>query len=219
MPWAAIQASVSGSGQYPRNPICRKRSPRAAPESIRRRIGVPCPIKDPNWVFPVSAWASKWITDTRPHPTWRATPVTSGQATVWSPPRITGTAPEDGHRQHGGLQAGHGRLDLARGHLHVPDVDDTQLYERVDAQRQMGPAAVVRQVIGQPHGLRAKTRSRSVRRAAVIGGAQDHGSGPGEGCRLVQGRGRHPEERGVGSEHVAQARHRHPPLLLGGGHE
>ena len=30
----------------------------------------------------VSAWASKWITDTRPQPTVWATPVTSGRAMV-----------------------------------------------------------------------------------------------------------------------------------------
>src|ERR1700724_3016696 len=57
------------------------------------RIGVPCPYMDPNWVSAVSAWASKWTTDTRPHPTCRATPVTSGRAMVWSPPRTTGTEP------------------------------------------------------------------------------------------------------------------------------
>ena len=90
---SAIQSSVSGSGQYPRSPICRNRSPRTAPDSIRRRMGVPCPYSEPNWVLPVSAWASKWMSDSRPQPTCRAVPVASGKVTVWSPPRITGNAP------------------------------------------------------------------------------------------------------------------------------
>src|SRR6266705_2733053 len=64
---SAIQASVAGSGQYPRSPICRNRSPRTAPDSISRRIGVPCPYSEPNWISPVSACASKWISDARPH--------------------------------------------------------------------------------------------------------------------------------------------------------
>ena len=84
---------MGGSGQYPRSPICRNRSPRTAPDSISRRIGVPCPYSDPNWVSPVSACASKWISDTRPQPTCLATPVASGKVTVWSPPRMTGIAP------------------------------------------------------------------------------------------------------------------------------
>ena len=91
--WPAIQSSVSGSGQYPRRPICRNRSPRTAPDSISRRIGVPCPYSEPNWVSPVSAWASKWISDSLPQPTCRAVPVASGNVIVWSPPRITGNAP------------------------------------------------------------------------------------------------------------------------------
>jgi hypothetical protein len=45
------------------------------------------------WFSPVSACASKWIIDTRPQPTCRATPVASGNAIVWSPPRMTGIAP------------------------------------------------------------------------------------------------------------------------------
>jgi len=79
---SAIQASVGGSGQYPRSPICRNRSPRTAPDSISRRIGVPCPYSEPNWVSPVSACASKWISDTRPQPTCLATPVASGKVIV-----------------------------------------------------------------------------------------------------------------------------------------
>ncbi len=39
------------------------------PTRSSRRIGVPCPCSEPNWESPVSAWASKWITETRPQPT------------------------------------------------------------------------------------------------------------------------------------------------------
>ena len=42
---------------------------------------------------PVSACASKWIIETRPWPRCCATPAASGQATVWSPPRVSGMAP------------------------------------------------------------------------------------------------------------------------------
>ncbi len=56
-------------------------------------MGCPWPIREPNSLSPVSACASKCRTLTRPQPTDRATPVTSGQVTVWSPPRMTGMAP------------------------------------------------------------------------------------------------------------------------------
>ena len=66
MPCWAIQASSGGSGQYPRRPIWMNWSPRTAPDSMSRRIGSPCPYSDPNWMSPVSACASKWITEIRP---------------------------------------------------------------------------------------------------------------------------------------------------------
>ena len=45
-------------------------------------IGVPCAYSEPNWVSPVSACASKWISETRPQPTCRAVPVASGSVMV-----------------------------------------------------------------------------------------------------------------------------------------
>ena len=43
---------------------------------------------------PVSACASKWIIEIRPWPSTLATPLASGKVTEWSPPRMTGMAPE-----------------------------------------------------------------------------------------------------------------------------
>ena len=100
-----------------------------------------------------------------PTPRGGPRPVTSGQAMVWSPPRITGRAPGCGHLLHRRLQAGHRRLDLAGRHLDVADVDHPELDQRVDAEGQVGPAAVVRQIVGQPDGLRAEAGARAVRRA------------------------------------------------------
>ena len=90
---SAIQSRTSGGGQYPRRPTCRNRSPRTAPDSMSSRIGCPCPISEPNSIVPVSACASKWMRETRPQPSARATPVAFGHVTVWSPPSTTGIAP------------------------------------------------------------------------------------------------------------------------------
>ncbi len=76
----------------------------------------------------VSACASKWTTETRPAPRWRATPVTSGSAMVWSPPSTTGTAPVRAMAWTAS-QPLEGRLDLARGHVHVADVADLHAEE------------------------------------------------------------------------------------------
>ena len=100
-------------------------------------MGVPCPYSEPNWVSPVSAWASKWITDTRPHPTCRATPVDVGQGDG------VVTAEHDRHGAGGrpcvtrGLQRAQRLLDLARRHLHVADVHHAELHERVDPEGQV----------------------------------------------------------------------------------
>jgi len=125
-------------------------------------MGVPWPSNEPNCVFPVSAWASKWMTETRPQPTARATPVTSGRAMVWSPPRITGTAPERAHALDGVFESFQGPLDLTGRHLHVADVDHAQFEEGIDAQGQVGTPAVMGQVIGDANGLRSETAPRTV---------------------------------------------------------
>ena len=80
--------------------------------------------------------------------------------------------------------------------------------ERVDAERQVGPAAVVGQIVGQADGLRAEAGPGPVRGSAVVGGADDHGARPGVRRRIGQVGGRHPEEGGVRPVHVAEARHR-----------
>jgi hypothetical protein len=116
-----------GIGPVARRPIWNNRSPRTAPDSISRRIGVPWPTRDPNWRSAVSAWASKWRTETRPQPTWRATPVTSG--------RGDGVVPSEDHRDRarrgdavdGLLQPGQRVGGVARRHLDIADVDHGQI--------------------------------------------------------------------------------------------
>ena len=85
---------------------------------------------------PVSAWASKCSTLTRPQPTARATPVTSGQVTVWSPPSITGMAPGRATFSTSASSAAHERGRVAGEHLDVARVDDPQVLQPVRAQRE-----------------------------------------------------------------------------------
>ena len=140
-------------------------------------MGVPWPYMEPNWVSAVSAWASKWMTETRPQPTCLATPVTSGRAMVWSPPRTTGIDPERATLLHGLLEPLERGFDLAREHLDVADVDHAQLDQGVDAQGQMGPAPVVGEVVGEPDRLGPEATSGPVRGAAVEGRPEDHRAG------------------------------------------
>ena len=48
MSCSRIQSNTSGGGQYPRRPTCTKLRPRTAPDSISRRIGVPCEARLPS---------------------------------------------------------------------------------------------------------------------------------------------------------------------------
>ncbi len=105
---------------------------------MRRRIGCPWPHSDPNSMSPVSAWASKWIIDTRPWPRTFATPLASGKAMEWSPPRTTGMAPGPSDLLDGRLQCGQRDLDVTGVHLDVTGVDDAQVDEAVGPQRQRG---------------------------------------------------------------------------------
>ena len=75
---------------------------------------------------------------------------------VWSPPSTTGIAPDPAICSTASSQAPDRELGLARGHLDVADVDHAELAQRVHVERQVGPAPVVGQVIGQPDGLGAE---------------------------------------------------------------
>ena len=174
------------------------------------RIGWPCPISDPNVMSPVSACASKWMTLTRPQPRARATAVAFGQVTVWSPPRISGIAPLGATVVDGGLEVAARALGVAGEHLDVAGVEHPQVLQPVDAQRERGPRAVVRQVVGAADRLRAEPRARAVRRTAVEGCAHDHDVGARVGLGLVDRAAVDPEEGDVGTEHGAVARHRVP---------
>ena len=93
---------------------------------------------------------------------------------MWSPPRTTGIEPERATCSTALLEALERRLDLAREHLDVADVDHAQLDQRVHAQGQMGPAPVVGEVVGEPDRLGAEAASGPVRGAPVEGRPEDH---------------------------------------------
>ena len=95
MPCAFIHAKTSGGGQYPRSPTCTKFLPSTAPDSIRRRIGVPWPASTPQSASAVSACASKWTMPMLRGARTCATAVALGQVMEWSPPRMMGMAPLD----------------------------------------------------------------------------------------------------------------------------
>ena len=74
------------------------------------------------------------------------------------------------HQRHGAgrgdgvhrlLEGVQGALDLARRHLDVAHVDDGEVLQRVDAQREVGPRAVLRQVAGLPDRRRAEAGARA----------------------------------------------------------
>ena len=112
-----------------------------------------------------------------------------------------------GHLLDGRLEPAEGRLDVAGRHLDVAGVDDPEVLQRVGAQRQRGPRAVVRQVVGHPDGLRAEARARPVRRATVERRADDHDVRVGVRRLVVEVARRDAEEGDVGAELSAVACH------------
>ena len=105
---------------------------------MSRRIGCPWPHSDPNSMSPVSACASKWIIEIRPWPRTFATPLASGKAIEWSPPRTTGIAPARVTFSTAASSAGQRHLDVAGVHLDVPGVDHPQVGQAVGAQGEDG---------------------------------------------------------------------------------
>jgi hypothetical protein len=147
---------------------------------------VPCPYSDPNWVSPVSACASKWISE--------------GDGVV--------AAQDDGDRarrrdrEHGGLEPPQRFLGVPGWHQHVAGVRHAQVGQRVHAEREVRPGPVVRQVVGGPDRLRAEPGSRPVRGAAVERRADEHDI-KSEPVERTEFGPRHPEERDVGPVHAS----------------
>ena len=125
-----------------------------------------------------------------------------------------GVVPSQDHRYgarprqllDGVLQALQRLLDLARGHLDVAHVDHAQLDQRVHAQCQMGPLAVVREVVGEPDRLGAETASRPIRGAAVEGRSEYHRPGTGVAAGFVQPCRGDSGEGGFGPVHLRRHR-------------
>ena len=131
---------------------------------------------------PVSACASKCSIDTLPKPWCRATPVASGSAMVWSPPSTRGTAP--GRRSPCARPPPARAIERSTSPEYIstsPASTDPDVLQRVDAQREVRPRAVVRQVAGLPDRHRPEPGARPVRRAAVERCAHDHHVGAGVG--------------------------------------
>ncbi len=105
-----------------------------------------------------------------------------------------------------------GHLDLPRRHLDVAGVDDAQVLERVDAQRQVRPGAVVGEVVGAAHGRRSEAGAGPVRGARVERRPDDDHVGVGVRRRLVEIGGGHAEEGDVRAELGAVPRHDRPSL-------
>ena len=118
-----------------------------------------------------------------------------------------------GHLLDDRLQAGHGRLDVAGRHLDVTDVDHAELDQRVDPEGQVGPAAVMGQIVGEADGLGTEASPRAIGRPAVVGGADDHGPGARVGGRVGEVGGRHSDEGGAGP--YMWLRRRHPRYRRG----
>ena len=156
---------------------------------------------------PVSAWASKWIIETRPWPRTFATPLASGKAIEWSPPRTTGMAPARVTRSTAASSLGSDALDVAGVHLDVAGVDDPEVDEAVGAQRQRRARAVVRQVVGHPDRLRTEPGAGPVRGAAVERCAEDHDVGVGIRALVVEVAAVHAEEGEVRAVLLPVARH------------
>ena len=100
-----------------------------------------------------------------------------------------------------------GTLDVAGRHLDVARVDHPQVLEAVGPQRQRGPRAVVRQVVGHPDGLRAEPRARPVRRTPVEGRTDHDDVRTRVGGLVVEVAGGHAQEGDVGTELSAVASH------------
>ena len=63
---------------------------------------------------------------------------------------------------HSLLEATQRLFGVARGHLHVPEVDDGELDQRVDPERQARAHPVVGQIVGDAHRLGAEATPRSM---------------------------------------------------------
>ena len=164
---------------------------------------------------PVSAWASKWIIDTRPWPSTLATPLASGKAIEWSPPSTTGIAPERVTFSTAASSRGSATSMSPGGISTSPASTTTQVAQRVGAQRERGARAVVGEVVGRPDRLRPEPGAGPVRGAAVERRPEHDHVGVGVRRLVVEVAARDAEERDVGPELAAVPRHLH--LLVGVG--
>jgi hypothetical protein len=142
-------------------------------------------------MLPVSAWASKWITETLPQPTARATPVTFAE--------------DQGHRSlfchplDDLLEGGARRGRVTGEHLDVARVADVEVHQTVGAQSEAGTGAVHGEVAGLPQRLRSEPCSGTRRGAAVERGTDDDHVGVAVGRGIARVARRHAKEGEVGT--------------------
>ena len=89
---------------------------------------------------------------------------------------------------------------LARRHLGVAGVEHPEVLQRVDAQREVRPRPVVRQVVGLPDRLGPEPGARPVRGPAVERRADDHDVGRRQRLGVLEVDGVDAEEGDVGAE-------------------
>ena len=147
---------------------------------------------------PVSAWASKWIIDTRPAPMHVGAALGVGVGDRVVPAKGDRYRPGPGHLLHRRLERRQGDLDVAGVHLHITGVVDLRSAQTVGPQCQRRPRSVVWQVVGHPDGLRAEPGAGSVGGAAVERRPQDHDVRVGVAALVVQIAFRHAEKGEVG---------------------
>ena len=109
-------------------------------------------------------------------------------------------AEHDGHRAGSGdalagvhqpLQPG---LAVELRHVDVADIDDAELVQRIDTQREVRPVAGVRQIVGAADRAGTEARARPPGRARVERGPDDHGLRVGPALGLAKFGARDAEE-------------------------
>ena len=153
----------------------------------------------------MSAWASKWIRATRPKA------VVLGDSLGGGVGDCVVSSQDDGDGVgFGDLAAGfHDSLEGAFAaellDTNISDVDDAELSERVDSQREVWSVAALGEVVGGADCLRAEASAGSVAGSGVERGSDDDGLGSAEGVGFAQVGSGDTEVGGIGTVLVGGA--------------
>jgi hypothetical protein len=180
MPWSAIHCSVSGPGPVAAQPDLQEpvAAGRAAFDEPAHRLAVAVEAAE----LDVAGVGVRVEVQDR-HPAVTHVPrdplhVRERDAVVAAQHHRHRAA--RAHRRDGLLQRGERALDVAGEHLDVAGVEHPQVAQRVDAEGQVRPGAVVPEVVGGADRPGPEARAGAVRRAAVERRADDDDVGAGE---------------------------------------